>query len=158
MRRSKFLSMTVFLAAVLLVSAGPAIAGPPSSPGDNGWSVKVTGGGDALAGGTAFSLTMSATDDSGQFQYARDGLVMHGTINCTFVAEDESYAVMSGVVTHAPVPAPGFVEGAEVSIAVQEGGNGAGDAVRIWPSSLCGEYGGGFPGSYYDGNINIRTR
>lgn len=59
---------------------------------------------------------MSAADisgeDKGQWQYTRaDGVnIAHGTIDCVFVAENQSYAVMSGPVTHVEAGTT-FVEG-----------------------------------------------
>lgn len=128
------------------------------------WTQKVTGGGWASAGGADFSLTMSAADIKGevkgQWQYSRtDGVtnIAHGTIDCIYVAEGESYAVMSGPVTHVSQSSL-FVVGDTWSIAVLEGGNGSGDRVRIWRDDHCGAYAGSYPGIYYDGNINIRTK
>lgn len=128
------------------------------------WSEKVTGGGQASAGGADFSLTMSAADIrgevKGQWQYSRTDSVTniaHGTIDCIYVEPDQSYAVMSGPVTHVASSAL-FVEGETWTIAVREGGNGSGDEVRIWKGDHCGPYGGGYPGTYYDGNVNIRVK
>lgn len=124
------------------------------------WTEKVTGGGWASAGGDDFSLTMSASDVGGQWQYSRtDGVtnIAHGTIDCIYVHEDQSYAVMSGPVTHVEAGTT-FAEGDTWSIAVQEGGKGSGDRVRIWEADHCDEYDGGFPGIYFDGNVNIRMK
>lgn len=124
------------------------------------WSEKVTGGGWASAGGTEFSLTMSASDLGGQWQYYRtDGVsnIAHGTVTCLYVAPGESYAVMSGPVTNVSAGTT-FVEGDIWSIAVLEGGRGSGDRVRIWKGDHCEAYAGSYPGIYYDGNINIRVK
>ena len=108
------------------------------------WSEKVTGGGWASAGGTEFSLTMSGSDFGGQWQYYRtDGLtnIAHGTVDCIHAAGDESYAVMSGPVTHVTAGST-FIEGDIWSIAVLEGGKGSGDKVRIWQGNHCAAYAG----------------
>ena len=138
--------------AVLALSAAVAAAA--------GWSEKATGGGQAMAGSTPFSVTMSVSDSGGQFQYSRDDLVFHGVADCLFVPDDETYAVLSGDITHAAVPNGVFQEGARVSIAILEGGEGAGDRVRVWAADACsaGAYGGAYPGIFVDGNVNIRTR
>lgn len=139
---------------LMLALALPAVAA--------NWSQKVTGGGLASAGGADFSLTMSASDVGGQWQYSRtDGVtnIAHGTIDCIFVSDDETHAVMSGPVTHVEAGTT-FSEGDTWTIAVQEGGKGSGDSVRIWErgDTTCTEYNGGYPGTYFDGNINIRTK
>lgn len=123
------------------------------------WEDKVTGGGWATADGTDFSLTMSASDVGGEWQYSRaDGSeIAHGTIECLFVAPDLSYAVMSGPVTHVAAGSL-FAEGDTWTIAVLEGGEGSGDRVRIWNAAQCGAYSGSYPGTYFDGNINIRAK
>lgn len=126
------------------------------------WTMKVTGGGWASAGSTDFSLTMSASDTGGQWQYDREGqsladLTMHGTIDCLWVSEDEAVAVMSGPTTHVSVGSWADY----TAIAVMEGGNGSGDKVRIWSVSSgwdCTIGNTSFPGTYFDGTINIRTR
>jgi hypothetical protein len=148
---------------VIAVALGVAVA--LSLPvGAASWTEKVTGGGWASAGSTDFSLTMSAADIKGdvkgQWQYYRtEGVtnIAHGTIDCLYVEPDRSYAVMSGPVTHVDAGTT-FVEGERWTIAVREGGNGSGDQVRIAQGIACGPYGGVYPGTYYDGNVNIRVR
>lgn len=160
MRTSKFISVTAFVTAVMLLSAGFAVASPPDhANGNNAWSVKVTGGGDATAGGVDFSLTMSASDVGGQWQYtSADGTqVAHGTIETLVVAEDLSSAYMSGPVAHVSAGTT-FTEGESWTIAVLEDGDGSGDKVRICKTSNCGNGGASYPGIYYDGNINIRSK
>lgn len=64
---------------------------------------------------------------------------------------------MYGPVTHVAAGSL-FVEGDTWTIAVLEGGEGSGDGVRIWNAALCGAYSGNYPGTYFDGNINIRAK
>ncbi len=140
----------------LLLGLALALAIPA---GAASWSEKVTGGGWASAGGTDFSLTMSASDVGGQWEYVRaDGSqIAHGTVACVYIHPDLSYAVMSGPVTHVAAGSL-FVEGETWTIAVREGGEGSGDQVRIWKGDNCGAYADSYPGTYFDGNVNIRTR
>jgi hypothetical protein len=146
-----------YLVVLLVIGMFAALALPASGAS---WEDKVTGGGWASAGDTDFSLTMSASDVGGQWQYTREeqasatALTMHGTIDCLYVADDLSYAVMSGPVTNVSVGTFGDT----VTIAVEEGGVGSGDRVRIWAGSTCGSYTGSFPGTYFDGNVNIRSK
>lgn len=157
-RRETSSKWTIIAVALGLMLAMSIPAGAAS------WSEKVTGGGWASAGSADFSLTMSAADIKGevkgQWQYYRtDGVtnIAHGTIDCIYVGPDQSYAVMSGPVTQVSAGTT-FVEGETWTIAVREGGNGSGDQVRIAQSIACGPYGGGYPGTYYDGNVNIRVK
>jgi hypothetical protein len=137
------------------------------------WEDKVTGGGQAVAGGTYFSLTLSASTDDfgnarGQAEYSRYNgtLDMHVDIACLWVAPDLSKVFAAGPAM-AQVDPGNYVEsnGGWVGIVVKEGGIGSGDTVRIW--GMDEETGrfyceNGYAGSpsveFFDGNINIRGK
>lgn len=126
----------------------------------NSWSQKVTGGGEFTAGGTGFSLAVSASDVGGQIQYSRPGVSFHATAECLFVSEDGMTAVTAG-------PAWGqdgfdVAEGTWAKIEIREGGDRA-DRVRVRllavepPEGWCAPS-GSFPGVATDADFTIRTR
>ena len=142
--------MTVGLVLGLaLAMAAPVAAGS--------WSEKVTGGGQFLAGATAFSVTTSASDVGGQIQYSRSGYSFHATVECLEVSTDGSSAVAAG-------PARGqdgtvLAVDAWAKLEVLEGGDGP-DRVRVVVHS--GEVNctptGSYPGEAVDANFTIRQK
>jgi hypothetical protein len=152
--------------AVLAVLVVAAVALPASA---RGWAKKVTGGGQAVAGGTYFSITVSAHSDgesvAGQMQYSRDDLAMHAMVECLGLFSENSVAVAAGPAKEQHDPTDFLGESDWMVVQIKEGGVGAGDAVRV---NLVPEQealrrcqtgpSGGFPGVIYDGNFNIRTK
>jgi hypothetical protein len=146
--------ITIMLALVIALPAGAA------------WTMKVTGGGQARAGGTDFSITVSAKDTgsgdvTGQMEYSRSDLAMHASVKCLGFFNDGSVAVAAG-----PAKAQiGHIdEGAWMVVEIQEGGKGSGDRVRVRLMSqssakaVCNSPSGSFPGAIYDGNFNLRDK
>ena len=131
------------------------------------WSEKITGGGQASAGGTCFSITVSAWstaegEDAGQMEYSRVGLSMHAKIQCVSIHDDGTVAVVAG-----PADAQNdsiIGEGAWMVVEILEGGVGSGDRVRVRLMSeeaarnVCDNPSNSFPGLIYDGNFNIRSK
>lgn len=148
--------------AVILTLLALTIVAVPVSAGR--WTEQVTGGGQAVAGDTYFSVTASAWKDgesnvSGQIQYSRDDLEFHATAMCfnTF----DGTAVVAG---------PAWAQEGDVEddawaiIEIMEDGVGSGDWVRVRlksqdvAESVCANGpSGSYPGMIYDGNFNIRT-
>lgn len=157
-RISKWGVMPIAVGLVLAVSI-PA--------GAASWSEKVTGGGQASAGGNDFSVTTSASDVGGQIQYSRSGqpipdLSMHATVECLTVAEDGLSAVAAGPAFAQVDPSGAVFDGAWLQIEVLEGGKGSGDRVRVRLLSEAEAMdctpSGSYPGVVYDGNFNIRIK
>jgi len=147
MRRTVLLVMIALLSLTIPVGAA-------------GWSEKVTGGGEAMAGKTPFSITVSAWKDemgntAGQIQYSRPALTFHASVKCLCLYEDENVAVVAGPVRKSSSWAV---------VEVLEGGVGSGDRVRVRlmaeaaARAACASPSGSFPGVIYDGNFNIRTK
>jgi hypothetical protein len=162
----KYSFVIVILVVLLLIVVLPISAAS--------WSNKVTGGGQAAAGGVDFSITTSAWNDGnghvgGQMQYSRydqtlPDLSMHGKVECFNVFEDGAVAVAAG-----PAKAqydPGGAVGSDdwMVVEIREGGIGAGDEVRVRLMSdsdvqdVCDSPSGIFPGLVYDGNFSIRSK
>ena len=131
-----------------------------------GWEARITGGGQAIAGGTELSITTSAWLDAkghagGQIEYSRSGLSFHATVECMGTFSEDNVAVAAG---------PAWAQdgttllGEWGVIEILEGGNGAGDRVRVRMMSeedalgVCATPSGTFPGYVYDGNFNIRVK
>lgn len=143
-------SMTVGLVLGLAL----AMAAPVAA---DSWSEKVTGGGQFLAGGTAFSVTTSASDTGGQIQYSRSDLSFHATVECVEVSADGSTAVTAG-------PARGqdgtvLAPDAWVKLEVQEGGDNP-DRVRVvlHTGAVDCTPTGSYPGVAVDANFTIRQK
>lgn len=159
MRKRHFLLAFVLVAALFIALPVGAAS----------WAHKVTGGGQASAGGIDFSITVSAWKDgdgasAGNIEYDRPGVNFHAKVECMGVFDGGSKAVAAG---------PGWNqegtswlnEGNWVIVNVHEGGVGAGDEVRVYQGSSenamasCSDGPvGGFPGTVFDGNFNIRSK
>lgn len=121
------------------------------------WSDKVTGGGQFLAGGTAFSVTTSASDVGGQIQYSRSGYSFHATVECLEVSADGTSAVAAG-------PARGqdgtvLAADAWVKLEVKDGGDNP-DRVRVvlHTGDVDCTPTGSYPGVATDANFTIRQK
>lgn len=151
----------VLVVALVLLTALPATAA--------GWTEKVTGGGQAVAGGTEFSITTSAWEDTegnvgGQIEYSRSDLSFHAKVECFGLFSGGDVAVAAGPAKVQDDPT-GFIGAGEWAvIEILEGGKGSGDRVRVRLMSesaatgLCESPSGTFPGLIYDGNFNIRIK
>lgn len=92
---------------------------------------RVTGGGDCQVGSTVFSLAVNVIEDpqgelKGKIQYTREDLEFHADVMCSAVSEDGTVAVAAGparIQTGSYNPWAG--------VAIQEGGTGSGDLVRV---------------------------
>jgi hypothetical protein len=141
-------------------------------PAGAAWDEKITGGGQAIAGGVHFSITVSAWEDStgsaaGQMEYSRAGqsmadLSMHITVECLGVWDDR--AVAAGPAWTQYDPGNWYNPANWVIVNIHEGGIGAGDTVRVYQSTpgaaalACNTFPTSFPGTVYDGNFNIRSK
>ena len=154
MRRTVLLVMTALL--LLTIPAGAA-----------GWSERITGGGQAVAGGTEFSITVSAWKDAagnaaGQIEYSRPTLIFHATVECLCLHGDVAVAAGPVRVQHDP----GLAVGSDAWVVVEmlEGGVGSGDRVSVRfisqaeAEAKCATPSGSYPGLIYDGNFNIRIK
>lgn len=148
----------VLVVALLLLLALPVAAA--------GWQARVTGGGEAMAGATPFSITTSAWMDAGgnaagQIQYTRSDLAFHAAVECMGVFDDGDVAVAAGP---AWAQEGSIAAGAWAVVEINEGGIGSGDSVRVRLMSeagaqdVCVNPSGSFPGTIYDGNFNIRLK
>lgn len=164
-KMKKPIMITTILLITLLVVTIPA--------GAASWNTKITGGGQAVVGGTYFSINVSATEKpsgefKGQMQYSRyDGtLDMHGFVKCSWVSGNGEIALAAGPAKAQNDPA-NFIgtHGGWMVVMIKEGGVGSGDTVRVIGSTegvarnYCSNgYSGSFPGTLVDGNFNIRSR
>lgn len=168
--RKMAISLLVLLAAAVM-TAVPVFAD---------WSEKVTGGGQATAGGVSFSIAASAWDDGdanagGMFQYSRDDgalppLYFHATVEKMDLRSDgttgAAIAVMAGPVKEQYDPGNYFGEGDWAILQIKEGGIGSGDTFRVWKASAADAQSyvdnptmlSSWPGSIVDGNFNIREK
>ena len=154
------------VAGALIVATGLGVAVLAAAGG------KVTGGAESVdAGGVTFSMTANAiTTDKGlkgHIQYSREAqsgaveLYVHAAAKCLWVADDGMSALVAGP-AHVQSN-PGEVEtGPWLIAAINEGGIGAGDAVRVafaeeWEATnACLEGTTEFPGLVMEGNFTIR--
>lgn len=154
MKRSLFTFILIVLMLGLITSLALA-----------GWADKITGGGQAMAGGTQFSITVSAWDDgsggvAGQMEYSRTSLSMHASVECVGLFNEGTVGVAAGPVRFQE----GSMAGDWMVVEILEGGVGSGDRVRVRVMSIdaalgvCGKPSGTFPGTIYDGNFNLRSR
>ena len=125
--------------------------------GASSWSEKITGGGQFLAGSTAFSVTTSASDAGGQIQYSRSDLSFHATVDCVEVSADGTSAVAAGRAWGQE----GTVLAADawVKLEVKEGGDDP-DRVRvvIHTGAVDCTPTGSYPGVATDANFTIRQK
>jgi len=135
-------------------------------PAHAAWSEKITGGGQAIAGGY-FSITVSAWttaegEDAGQMEYSRSNLSIHAKIKCVCIYGD--VAVVAGPADVQNDPDGIVGSGAWMVVEILEGGVGSGDKVRVRLKSevvardICENPSYSFPGLIYDGNFNIRSK
>jgi len=138
-------------------------------PAHAAWSEKITGGGQAIAGGTYFSITVSAWttaegEDAGQMEYSRSNLSIHAKIQCVGIHDDGTVAVVAGPADVQNDPDGLVGTGAWMVVEILEGGVGSGDRVRVRlmsredACSVCGTPSHSFPALIYDGNFNIRSK
>ena len=160
MKKINILGLVLLMVVVLLT----ALVAPANVAG---WSEKITGGGQAVAGGIYFSITVSAwtTDkgeDAGQMEYSRSNLSIHAKIQCVRIYGD--VAVVAGPADVQNDPDGLVGTGAWMVVEILEGGVGYGDRVRVRLKSevearaVCDNPSGSFPGLIYDGNFNIRSK
>lgn len=170
MRTSKLMSLTVFATAVILISAGSAIAGPPTDPGSNG------NGPAAMATGSGYWTNSAGADFYAEFeaheaksnrpakgsllQKRVDGVVGGFIVEVDTVTVYEDHACFAGVTTEAW----GVYESRLGQVRwtmVEDGGEGVGaeDFLRgewtVSEPSFCtnGNAGGNHPWSA--GNVQI---
>ena len=142
------------------------------------WEEKITGGGQAVAGGIYFSITVSAwTADEGgaaggQMQYSRVGqsvpdLSVHAKIQCVGInnlADGTVVAIVAGPADVQNDPGGQIGSGNWMIVEILEGGIGSGDQVSVRLCSeanapyKCENPSGSYPGLIYDGNFNIRSK
>ena len=167
MKKINILGLVLLMVVVLLT----ALVAPAHVAG---WNEKITGGGQAVAGGIYFSITVSAwtTDkgeDAGQMEYSRVGqivsdLSIHAKIKCVCIHESGNVAVVAGPADAQNDPAGQIGSGDWMVVEIKEGGVGSGDTVRVRLMSevaaraVCEKPSGSFPGLIYDGNFNIRLK
>jgi hypothetical protein len=165
MKKRALITLGVVLALAATASLLMALPAGAAS-----WAEKVTGGGQGMAGGVHFSITVSAWDGpAGQMEYSREGqslpdLSMHGTVECLGLFSDNTVAVAAGPASVQYDPAGLIGPGDWMVVEISEGGVGYGDRVRVRLMSenaalaTCNQPSGLFPGLIYDGNFNIRTK
>jgi|GEM_PF-2593574 len=98
---------------------------------------KVVGGAETItAGGTTFSLAVNAVYTGknndmlkGKIQYSRDGLKFHAESKCALVNAEGNVATVAGPITK--VQEGTIADNTWVYVAIQEGGTGSGDRVRV---------------------------
>ena len=162
MKKDNILGLVLLMVVVLLT----ALVAPAHVAS---WSEKITGGGQAIAGGTCFSITVSAwtTDDgedAGQMEYSRSNLSIHAKIQCVRIHDDGDVAVVAGPADVQNDPDGIVGAGTWMVVEILEGGVGYGDRVRVRLKSetvargVCDNPSGSFPGLIYDGNFNIRSK
>jgi hypothetical protein len=164
MKKVNILGLVLLLAVVLLTTlVAPAHV--------ESWNEKITGGGQAVAGGAYFSITVSAwtTDDgdAGQMEYSRPNLSIHAKIQCVRIHSiygDGDVAIVAGPADAQNDPAGLIGSGDWMVVEILEGGVGSGDKVRVRLMSeaaariVCDNPSLSFPGLIYDGNFNIRSK
>lgn len=161
----KTILLTLILIIALLAITVPA--------GAASWKSKITGGGQAVAGGTYFSINVSATEKAsgeykGQMQYSRYNgtLDMHASVKCSWISGDGKTALAAGPAKAQNDPGNYVAsQGGWMVVMVKEGGTGSGDRVKVIGSTkdaamnFCSNgFSGGFPGLVVDGNFKIRSR
>jgi len=161
MKKANILGLVLLMVVVLLT----AIVAPANVAS---WEEKITGGGQAVAGSTHFSITVSAwTADEGeaaggQMEYSRSNLSIHAKIQCVCIYGD--VAVVAGPADVQNDPDGIVGSGAWMVVEILEGGVGSGDKVRVRLKSeevardICENPSYSFPGLIYDGNFNIRSK
>jgi hypothetical protein len=155
----------VTLTAAAAVVGAMILASPPTSAGTGH---KVTGGAETItAGGVVFSMTANAIQTKsglkGHMQYSREAqdgtveLYVHATPECLWVSGDGMKAEMAGPAMVQSNP-NGFPTNDWLAVAIEEGGTGFGDAVRVHfvdaGYSCPGE--SSFPGDVLEGEFKIR--
>lgn len=170
MRTSKLISLTVFVTAVIVISAGSAQAGPPADPGSNGNgpAAKATGSGYwTNGGGDDFYAEFEAHEAKGNraakgslHQKRVDGVFGGFIVEVDVVTVHDGYACFGGVTTEAWGAYENRLDQVRWTL-VEDGGEGpeAEDFLRgSWTNSapsFCttGDEGGNLPWS--DGNVQI---